>query len=99
MTTNTLLVELITEELPPASLINLSESFAEKILKKLMVDLLTTPSSKMRIFATPRRIGFQITNIKQKAENSVKQVFPKMIAFSFLSLCTTVLSLRSCRPL
>ena len=84
MTTNTLLVELITEELPPTSLINLSESFAEKILKKLMVDLLTTPSSKMRIFATPRRIGFQITNIKQKAENSVKQVklLPKKIAFN-----------------
>ena len=84
MTINTLLVEIITEELPPTSLLLLAENFAEKALKKLTMDSLITTSSNMRVYATPRRIGFQITNVKQRAENSVKQVklLPKKIAFN-----------------
>ena len=69
--------------MPPSSLLTLSENFAEKVQKKLALDLLLTSSSKMRIFATPRRIGFQINNVRQKAENSVKQLklLPKKVAF------------------
>ena len=83
MTNKTLLIELLTEELPPASLVNLSRSFADEIFRSLATDLLTTSGSKMRVFATPRRIGFQITKIKQKAENSIKnlKLLPKKIAF------------------
>ncbi len=96
MTTETLLVELVTEELPPNSLINLSKSFADTIFNRLTADALTTPESTMRIFATPRRIGFRITKIKGKAENSIKEVklVPKKIGISKVGKPTEILKNR-----
>ena len=82
MTIKTLLVELITEELPPAILLKISQDFAHGVLTKLSSDSLTTSNSKMRVYASPRRIGFQITKVKQRADNSRKEIklLPKKIA-------------------
>lgn len=93
MTVETLLIELITEELPPASLVKLSKSFADEILKKLTTDLLTTSNSKMRVYATPRRIGFQVTKIKRKAENSIREIklLPKKMGIDDSGLPTELL--------
>lgn len=59
----TLLVELLTEELPPKALSNLSNAFANTIFNALNSKDFLSDDSALTIFATPRRIALSITNV------------------------------------
>ncbi len=59
----TLLVELLTEELPPKSLRALSEAFRDALVFDLRQDGFLTEASRIVAFATPRRIAVSIGNV------------------------------------
>jgi glycyl-tRNA synthetase beta chain len=61
-----LLVEVLTEELPPKSLRALSEAFAEKVARDLAQARLHE-KGELRIFATPRRMAFSIADVRGRA--------------------------------
>ncbi len=64
----TLLVELLTEELPPKSLARLAESFAHELFNGLIQHQLKLRDfTGRRIFATPRRIATLIPEVSQLA--------------------------------
>jgi len=62
---STLLVELLTEELPPKSLRALSEAFAEHVAQALAKAQLTAASPT--VFATPRRLAFTVPEVAASA--------------------------------
>ncbi|HEY5899139.1 MAG TPA: glycine--tRNA ligase subunit beta [Burkholderiales bacterium] len=70
----TLLVELLTEELPPKSLRALSEAFAEKVLHALGKAGLADASAPLAVFATPRRLAFSIDGVAASAPGRETQV-------------------------
>ena len=70
-----LLVELLTEELPPKSLKTLGTVFGEEVLKGLeRRKLRASGESALRIFATPRRLGALITGVLDKAADREQEV-------------------------
>jgi glycyl-tRNA synthetase beta chain len=64
---NTLLVELLTEELPPKSLRALSEAFAQLALQALAKAQLADAKTALTVFATPRRLAFAIAGVEVSA--------------------------------
>ena len=71
---NTLLVELLTEELPPKSLRALSEAFAERALDALAKVGLAEAKAGLTVYATPRRLAFAIANVADKAPGREMEV-------------------------
>ena len=67
MTTETLLVELGTEELPPKSLKTLAIAFYENVKSELDGHNLTY--SDIKWFATPRRLAIQVYDLVDKQED------------------------------
>jgi glycyl-tRNA synthetase beta chain len=63
----TLLVEILTEELPPKSLSALSTAFAETLFKSLGNDGFADKQTSIRVFATPRRLAVLIPHVLEKA--------------------------------
>jgi glycyl-tRNA synthetase beta chain len=63
----TLLVELLTEELPPKALQSLSDAFAESLAEALRKDDFLEPDSKVHPYATPRRLALRITRVRERA--------------------------------
>src|SRR5438045_9330694 len=63
----TLLVELLTEELPPKSLRALSEAFAEHVVGALLKVQLVAPSPALAVYDTPRRLAFSIAEVAASA--------------------------------
>ena len=63
----TLLVELLTEELPPKALARLGQTFGDTLTKALAQEDFLGPGSESRWFATPRRLAAQITNVRDVA--------------------------------
>ena len=74
MSQATLLVELLTEELPPNSLKELSEAFATKLLLELQRDRFLADRSTVRAFATPRRLAALITTVHDHSPDSEREV-------------------------
>src|SRR5688572_23288603 len=70
----TLLVELLTEELPPKSLSALSSSFGESVLDGLKRRGLAPPTVAASFFATPRRLALIVPDVKGSALDSTKEV-------------------------
>src|SRR4051812_45605349 len=68
-----LLVELLTEELPPKSLRVLSEAFAEKVLDALAKAQLAQ-GRDLHVFATPRRLAFSIGGVEGSAAGRETEV-------------------------
>jgi len=66
----TLLVELLTEELPPRSLSKLCNAFGSALCDDLRNDGFLTESSSIRLFATPRRLAISISNVRDVAPDS-----------------------------
>ena len=63
-----LLIELLTEELPPKSLKSLSAAFGQEILNGLVRHQLKEREPEdLRIFATPRRLGVLVKSVLAKA--------------------------------
>ncbi|MGD2139721.1 MAG: glycine--tRNA ligase subunit beta [Burkholderiales bacterium] len=65
--TQTLLVELFTEELPPRALKQLGSAFASELQKQLAQRDLLDPGHDLIWYATPRRLAARISNVRDKA--------------------------------
>jgi glycyl-tRNA synthetase beta chain len=71
----TLLVEVRTEELPPKPLHRLSRAFADALAADLRQgDEFLTASSEVRVYATPRRLAVQITNVLPCAPDKAVEI-------------------------
>ena len=70
----TLLVELLTEELPPKALKELSEVFAAKLHAGLQKERFLAEVSTVSAFATPRRLAALITNVEERSPDSEREV-------------------------
>ena len=70
----TLLVELLTEELPPKALKELSEVFAAKLHAGLQKERFLADGSAVSTFATPRRLAALITNVEERSPDSEREV-------------------------
>ncbi len=82
-TTQTLLVELLTEELPPKALKKLGDAFASGIHAGLVAHGLADVNAALTIFATPRRLAVSIDNVMSVAANRTesKKLMPAKVAF------------------
>ncbi len=78
----TLLVELLTEELPPKALAKLGEAFAAGILNGLKARGFTEPDSIATAYATPRRLAVSVTNVRAGSPDKTirEKVLPVAVA-------------------
>lgn len=67
MNKQALIVELITEELPPKALQNLGDAFAGAIIKILLENKLIDNNQQYLAFATPRRLAVYIESVLGQA--------------------------------
>jgi glycyl-tRNA synthetase beta chain len=83
MTNATLLVELVTEELPPKALERLGEAFAEDIVAKLVANGFAKNGTAYTRFATPRRLGVAIPDVAPTSPDKPfkQKVLPVSVAF------------------
>ena len=70
----TLLVELLTEELPPKSLKELSDVFGSKLFSDLEKDRFLSNGSAVSVCATPRRLAVLITKVKERSLDTDRDV-------------------------
>lgn len=70
----TLLVELFCEELPPKALRRLGEAFAQGIQDGLAKRSMLSAESRAQPFATPRRLATAITRVKAASEPRAVEV-------------------------
>ena len=77
-----LLIELLTEELPPSSQKELGLKFSEFIAKELLAKNLID-SIDLSFYSTPRRIGARINLVKEQAktQNKLVKLMPSRIGF------------------
>ncbi len=73
----TLVVELLTEELPPKALRSLGNAFATGIAEGLREGGFLGPSSHATPYATPRRLAVSISDVRADAED--KEVAQKLM--------------------
>ena len=76
----TLLVELLTEELPPKALPRLGETFAAKIADGLKAKGLAAADAVFRAYASPRRLAVTVTGVA--AQGTAKEVTEKLMPVS-----------------
>ncbi|WP_168792586.1 glycine--tRNA ligase subunit beta [Paraburkholderia aromaticivorans] len=76
----TLLVELLTEELPPKALARLGDAFAEGIAQRLAARDLVEGELSFERYATPRRLAVMIKNVRAVAPE--KHVREKLLPVS-----------------
>jgi glycyl-tRNA synthetase beta chain len=77
----TLLIELLTEELPPKALQNLSSSFANDVFAALREQQLAGEDSACVPYATPRRLALIISNVAaQQADRVIERKGPAVSA-------------------
>jgi glycyl-tRNA synthetase beta chain len=72
--TNTLLIELLTEELPPKALKQLGQEFALKTLDGLAAAGLVDSVSDFVTYATPRRLAVSVPNVRVQAPDTERDV-------------------------
>ncbi|MDO9422380.1 MAG: glycine--tRNA ligase subunit beta [Herminiimonas sp.] len=80
MDTKNLLVELFVEELPPKALKKIGEAFAQNLQASLKAQGLLSNDSVLTHFASPRRLGVHLTQVKVQADD--KQVMQKLMPAS-----------------
>ena len=80
---STLLIELLTEELPPKALARLGEAFARGLFDGLSAQGLLEEGATVEGFATPRRLAASITGVRRTAPDRElrEKVLPVTIAF------------------
>ena len=88
--TETLLVELLTEELPPKALQKLSQAFCHALVEDLRQDNLLTHDSAAEAYATPRRLAVSISHVLDKAPDQpievatvLRPIDPARFSFEF----------------
>jgi len=73
----TLLIELLTEELPPKALKGLGEAFAEGVAARLREGDFLTAGSIVKSYATPRRLAVKITQVNEMSTGrSIERKLP-----------------------
>jgi glycyl-tRNA synthetase beta chain len=77
-----LLVELFCEELPPRALKRLGEAFAQGIADGLASRGLLEPTSSVKAYASPRRLGVRILDVRETgADQPVdEKLMPRAVA-------------------
>ena len=65
-----LLIELLTEELPPKSLRKLGDAFADVLVSEIIKHRLKDRDPQRQTFATPRRLAVRIPDVRDKALDS-----------------------------
>ena len=80
--TQTLLIELLTEELPPKALAKLGKAFADGIVNGLKSRDLLEADSAATSYATPRRLAVSITKVRAVSpDKSIREkVLPVSVA-------------------
>jgi glycyl-tRNA synthetase beta chain len=83
MSERTLVVELLTEELPPKALKRLGEAFADGLASRLRADDFLTDASVVTGYATPRRLAVAITHVRAVAPDKAfkEKLLPVSVAF------------------
>jgi len=78
-----LLIELLTEELPPKSQKQLGLAFAKSVKEFLVKHHLANETSEDSVFSTPRRIGIYLKDVKDEAanQNTSIKLMPASIGF------------------
>ena len=66
-----LLIELLTEELPPKALPRLMEAFSHGVFERLKAQHFVSAEAEPRPFATPRRLAVLITDVLDKQPDRV----------------------------
>lgn len=83
---DTLLVELLTEELPPKALARLGEAFANGIERGLvdrkLIDAGASADGRLHWFASPRRLAVTIGKTRDQADDAVvaEKIMPVAVA-------------------
>ncbi|WP_423196138.1 MULTISPECIES: glycine--tRNA ligase subunit beta [unclassified Cupriavidus] len=80
--TDSLLIELFTEELPPKALARLGEAFAQGLFAGLGARDLLEPGAAVTPFATPRRLAARVTGVRRTAPDREQRekVLPLTVA-------------------
>ncbi|CUA81504.1 glycyl-tRNA synthetase beta chain [Gulbenkiania indica] len=80
--TATLLIELLTEELPPKALPRLAASFAESITRDLKARKLVADEAVPQVFASPRRLAVSLKGVAAQADDAevVEKIMPVSVA-------------------
>ena len=83
MKLDNLLIELLTEELPPKSQKQLGVAFAKSVKEFLVKHHLANEASEDSVFSTPRRIGIYLKDVKDEAanQNTSIKLMPASIGF------------------
>ncbi len=78
---DTLLIEILTEELPPKLLQALSDNFSQGVFNGLDQNSLLSSESKVTAYATPRRLAVSITAVLDvQSERQVERKGPTVAA-------------------
>ena len=82
MSTATLLVELLTEELPPRALAHLGAAFADGIVKGLVDSRLLAVDARHDGYASPRRLAVTIADVSDRAVDRMvaEKIMPVSVA-------------------
>jgi glycyl-tRNA synthetase beta chain len=76
-----LLIELLTEELPPKSLQTLGNRFAESVFTRLVEQGFVDRSANFEPYATPRRLGVLVDGVRdEQPEQAVERKGPAVSA-------------------
>jgi glycyl-tRNA synthetase beta chain len=80
----TLLVELLTEELPPRALQRLGDAFAEHVAGGLRAHKLLDDDASVTGFATPRRLAVSIRGVRARSPDQQvrEKIMPVAVAFA-----------------
>jgi len=80
--TQTLVVEIVTEELPPKALKALGASFADGLVAALRECGVLTDRSAAFPYATPRRLAVSISNVRGKGPDTpiIDKLMPRSVA-------------------
>ena len=79
---HTLLVELLTEELPPKALGRLGEAFAAAVMEGLQARAFLEPGAVLTAYATPRRLALAISGVRPASPDKAmrEKVLPVSVA-------------------
>src|SRR5882724_2121273 len=90
---NSLLVELLTEELPPKALDKLARAFAGGIESGLRERHFLGADSETEVFGTPRRMGVRITNVIERSHDQPfrQRLLPASIGLDAVGNATAAL--------
>jgi glycyl-tRNA synthetase beta chain len=79
---DTLLIELLTEELPPKALQRLGQVFAEGVVAGLRAEHLIDPDSRFDWYATPRRLAVSVAGLLAQAPDQpfTEKIMPVSVA-------------------